>query len=65
VVWCPKYRRRLLDGRVAVALWSSSFFVASVDSAVSANTAEQYINTQWERPRTGKGKQEDGSAPGV
>ncbi|MGW2377922.1 IS200/IS605 family transposase [Kitasatospora sp. NPDC001683] len=112
VVWCPKYRRRVLGGRVAVrlrelieqkaaekdresialevmpdhvhlfvkhepkasashvanqfkgftsrvlraefphlkssmpTLWSSSFFVASV-GAVSAETVEKYINTQW------------------
>ncbi|MGW7169044.1 IS200/IS605 family transposase [Streptomyces sp. NPDC054884] len=119
VVWCPKYRRRVLGGRVSVrlrelievkaaekgweiialevmpdhvqlfvkheakasasyvanqfkgftsrvlreefphlksqmpTLWSSSFFVASV-GAVSADTVEQYINTQWERPWTDK-----------
>jgi putative transposase len=116
VVWCPKYRRQVLGGRVAVrlrelieqkatekgweiitlevtpdhihvfvkhrpkssasyvanqfkgftsrvlreefphlksrmpTLWSSSFFVASV-GAVSADTVEKYISTQWERPR--------------
>jgi REP-associated tyrosine transposase len=94
VVWCPKYRRRVLGGRVAVRLrelieakaaekgweiiatrvlrsefphlksqmptpWSSSFFVASV-GAVSADTVEKYINTQWERPWTKK--QEEGQA---
>ncbi|WP_261989550.1 IS200/IS605 family transposase [Streptomyces sp. uw30] len=31
-------------------LWSSSYFAASV-GAVSAATVENYINTQWERPR--------------
>jgi putative transposase len=117
VVWCPKYRRRVLGGRVAVrlreliearasergweivalevmpdhvhlfvkhepkasvsyvanqfkgftsrvlreefphlkssmpTLWSSSFFVASV-GAVSADTVQRYIDTQWERPWT-------------
>lgn len=122
VVWCPKYRRRVLGGRVAVrlrelieqkaadkdweiialevmpdhvdlfvkhepkasasyvanqfkgftsrvlrsefphlksrmpTLWSSSFFVASV-GAVSADTVEKYINTQWERPWTKKQKE--------
>jgi putative transposase len=45
-------------------LWSSSFSVASV-GAVSADIVEQYTNTQWERPGTGKGKQEDDSAPRV
>ncbi len=125
VVWCPKYRRRVLGGQVAVrlrelieakatekdwevialevmpdyvhlfvkhgpkasasyvanqfkgftsrvlreefphlrsqmpTLWSSSFFVATV-GAVSANTVEQYINTQWERPRTDKRKEGEG-----
>jgi putative transposase len=117
VVWCPKYRRKVLGGRVAVrlrelieakaaekgweiialevmpdhvhlfvkhgpkasasyvanqfkgftsrvlreefphlksqmpTLWSSSFFVASV-GAVSADTIQRYIETQWERPWT-------------
>jgi putative transposase len=32
-------------------LWSSSFFVASV-GAVSADTVQRYIDTQWERPWT-------------
>ncbi|MCT9009170.1 IS200/IS605 family transposase [Streptomyces rhizosphaerihabitans] len=130
VVWCPKYRRRVLGGRVAVrlrelieakavergweiialevmpdhvhvfvkhgpkasasyvanqfkgftsrvlreefphlksqmpTLWSSSFFVASV-GAVSADTVEQYINTQWERPWTNKRKNEEDRAPCV
>ncbi|MCX5008853.1 IS200/IS605 family transposase [Streptomyces sp. NBC_00638] len=124
VVWCPKYRRRVLGGRVAVrlreltegkavekgweiialevmpdhvhlvvkhepkasasyvanqfkgftsrvlreefphlksqmpTLWSSSFFVASV-GAVSADTVEQYINTQWECPWTNKRKKNE------
>ena len=114
VVWCPKYRRRVLGGRVAARLrelieakatergWEiiagevmadhvhlvvkhepkasasyvvnqfegytsrvlreefaqlrsrmptlwSSFFVASV-GAVSADTVQRYIDTQWERP---------------
>ena len=30
-------------------LWSSSLFVASV-GAVSADTVQRYIDTQWERP---------------
>ncbi len=30
-------------------LWSSSFLVASV-GAVSAETVQRYIDTQWERP---------------
>lgn len=117
VVWCPKYRRSVLGGRVAArleelirrkadekaweiialevmpdhvhlfvkahpkdspshianqlkgftsrvlraefshlrsrlpTLWSSSFFVASV-GAVSADTVQRYIDTQWERPWT-------------
>ena len=38
-------------------LWSSSFFVASV-GAVSADTVEKYIDTQWERPGTKKQKEE-------
>jgi putative transposase len=38
-------------------LWSSSFFVASV-GAVSADTVEKYINTQWERPWTKKQEEE-------
>lgn len=116
VVWCPKYRRPVLDGRVAArlkelilakadereweivmldvapdrvhlmvkhdpkssashvanqfkgftsrvlrqefphlrsklpTLWSSSYFAASV-GVVSAETVQQYIDTQWERPR--------------
>lgn len=115
VVWCPKYRRPVLGGRVAArldelirtktdekgwevvalevmpdhvhlfvkhdpkssasyvanqfkaftsrvlreefprlksrlpTLWSSSYFAASV-GAVSADTVQQYIDTQWERP---------------
>ena len=130
VVWRPKYRRRVLGGRVAVrlrelieakaaekgweitalevmpdhvhlsvkhepkasasyganqfkgctsrvlrqefphlksrmpTLWSSSFFVASA-GAVSADTVEKYINTQWERPRTKKQKEDNGRASGV
>ncbi|MGY1498049.1 IS200/IS605 family transposase [Streptomyces sp. QTS52] len=131
VVWCPKYRRRVLGGRVAVrlrelievkaaerdweiialevmpdhvhlfvkhepkasasyvanqfkgftsrvlreefphlksqmpTLWSSSFFVASV-GAVSADTVEQYIDTQWERPDKRTKKPEgDAGAPRV
>jgi putative transposase len=130
VVWCPKYRRRVLGGRVAVrlrelieqkatereweiialevmpdhvhlfvkhdakssasyvanqfkgftsrvmreefphlkssmpTLWSSSYFAASV-GAVSANTVEKYINTQWERPLTKKGKEGTDGAPRV
>jgi putative transposase len=130
VVWCPKYRRRVLGGRVAVrlrelieakaaekgweiialevmpdhvhlfvkhgpkasasyvanqfkgftsrvlrsefphlksqmpTLWSSSFFVASV-GAVSADTVEKYINTQWERPWTKKQKEDAERAPRV
>lgn len=114
VVWCPKYRRRVLGGRVAErldelirqkaaergwtvvalevmpdhvhlfvkhdpkasasyvanqfkgfssrvlreefphlrsqlpTLWSSSYFAATVGS-VSAETVQQYIDTQWER----------------
>lgn len=39
-------------------LWSSSFFVASV-GALSADTVEQYINTQWERPWTNKRKKKE------
>ncbi|MCZ0986857.1 IS200/IS605 family transposase [Streptomyces diastatochromogenes] len=31
-------------------LWSSSYFAASV-GAVSAETVQRYIDTQWERPR--------------
>ncbi|WP_406368479.1 IS200/IS605 family transposase [Streptomyces sp. NBC_00647] len=124
VVWCPKYRRRVLGGRVAVrlrelieakaaekgweiialevmpdhvhlfvrhepkafasyvanqfkgftsrvlreefphlksqmpTLWSSSFFVALV-GAVSADTVEKYIDTQWERPWTNKRKKKE------
>lgn len=115
VVWCPKYRRPVLGGRVAErldelirakadergweivtlevmpdqvhlfvkhdpkssasyvanqfkgltsrvlraefphlksrmpTLWSSSYFAVSV-GAMSAETVEEYINTQWERP---------------
>ncbi|MFE1935969.1 IS200/IS605 family transposase [Streptomyces sp. NPDC059474] len=115
VVWCPKYRRPVLGGRVAArldelirqkaeergweiialevmpdhvhlfvkhdpkasasyvanqfkgftsrvlraefphlksklpTLWSSSYFAASV-GAVSADTVQKYIETQWERP---------------
>jgi putative transposase len=115
VVWCPKYRRPVLGGRVAErleelirakaeergweiialevmpdhvhlfvkhdpkssasyvanqfkgftsgvlraefphlksrmpTLWSSSYFAASV-GAVSADTVQKYIDTQWERP---------------
>lgn len=115
VVWCPKYRRPVLGGRVAArleelirqkaaakdweiitlevmpdhvhlfvkahpkdspshianqfkgftsrvlrgefphlrsqlpTLWSSSYFAASV-GAVSADTVQRYIDTQWERP---------------
>jgi putative transposase len=30
-------------------LWSSSYFAASV-GAVSAQTVQKYIDTQWERP---------------
>lgn len=48
-------------------LWSSSFFVASV-GAVSADTVEKYINTQWERPWTKTQKEREGvgeRAPGV
>ena len=30
-------------------LWSSSYFAASV-GAVSAETVQRYIDTQWERP---------------
>jgi putative transposase len=45
-------------------LWSSSFFVASV-GAVSADTIEKYINTQWERPWTNKQKQDAERAPRV
>ncbi|MYT33004.1 transposase [Streptomyces sp. MspMP-M5] len=40
-------------------LWSSSFFLASV-GAVSADTVEKYINTQWERPWAKE--QEEGKA---
>jgi putative transposase len=36
-------------------LWSSSFFVASV-GAVSADTVQRYIDTQWERPWAKKEK---------
>ncbi|MET8132601.1 IS200/IS605 family transposase [Streptomyces sp. NPDC005251] len=132
VVWCPKYRRRVLDGQVAVrlrelietkatekgwevmalevkpdhvhlfvkhgpkasasyvanqfkgvtshvlreefphlrsqmpTLWSSSFFVASA-GAVSADSIEQYIDTQWERSSTKKQKEQEegGRAPRV
>jgi putative transposase len=118
VVWCPKYRRPVLGGRVATrldelirdradekgweivalevmpdhvhlfvkhdpkssasyvanqfkgftsrvlreefphlksrlpTLWSSSYFAASV-GAVSADTVQRYIDTQWERPTKG------------
>lgn len=130
VVWCSKYRRRVLGGRVGVrlreliearaaekgwrvvslevmpdhvhvfvrhgpkasasyvanqfkgytsrvlreefphlrsrmpTLWSSSFFVASV-GAVSADTVQDYIDTQWERPGSQKAEEEGVSAPGV
>ncbi|MFF4259217.1 IS200/IS605 family transposase [Streptomyces sp. NPDC001663] len=130
VVWCPKYRRRILGGRVAVrlrelieakaaekgweiialevmpdhvdlsvrpepkasasymanqfkgftsrvlrqefphlksrmpTLWSSSFFVASV-GAVSADTVQQYIDTQGERPWTKRQREGNGCASGV
>ncbi|MCG3041883.1 IS200/IS605 family transposase [Streptomyces fenghuangensis] len=123
IVWCPKYRRPVLEGRVAArleelirakadergwrivafevmsdhvhlfvqhdpkssasyvanqfkgftsrvlreefphlrsrmpTLWSSSYFAASA-GALSADTVEKYIDTQWERPRKKKG---DGS----
>jgi len=129
VVWCPKYRRRVLGGRVAArlrelieqkatekgweiialevmpdhvhlfvrheptasassvanrftgypsrvpreefphprsrmpTLWSSSFFVASV-GAVSADTVQRYIDTQWERPWA-KEEKEGPNAPRV
>ena len=129
VVWCPKYRRRVLGGRVAArlrelieqkatekgweiiagevmpdhvhlvvkhepkasasyvanqfkgytsrvlreefphlrsrmpTLWSSSFVVASV-GAVSADTVQRYIDTQWERPWAKKEK-EGPNAPRV
>jgi putative transposase len=39
-------------------LWSSSYFAASV-GAVSAETVQRYIDTQWERPW--KKTKEDGS----
>ncbi|GAB3000085.1 IS200/IS605 family transposase [Streptomyces pseudoechinosporeus] len=124
VVWCPKYRRPVLGGRVAArldelirakadergweivalevmpdhvhlfvkhdakssasyvanqfkgftsrvlrtefphlksqlpTLWSSSYFAASA-GAVSAQTVQRYIDTQWERP--GKKNREDGA----
>jgi putative transposase len=45
-------------------LWSSSFFVASV-GAVSADTVEKYINTQWERPWTKKQKEKQKRHGGV
>ena len=45
------------------ALWSSSFFVASV-GAVSADTVQRYIDTQWERPGAKKEK-EGPNAPRV
>jgi putative transposase len=35
-------------------LWSSSYFAASV-GAVSAETVQRYIDTQWERPWKKKG----------
>ena len=129
VVWCPKYRRRVLGGRVAArlrelieqkatekgweiiavevmpdhvhlfvkhepkasasyvanqfkgytsrvlreefphlrsrmpTLWSSSLFVASV-GAVSADTVQRYIDTQWERPWA-KEEKEGPNAPRV
>jgi putative transposase len=44
-------------------LWSSSFFVASV-GAVSADTVQRYIDTQWERPGATKEK-EGKSAPRI
>jgi putative transposase len=36
-------------------LWSSSYFAASV-GAVSADTVQRYIDTQWERPWKKKGE---------
>jgi REP element-mobilizing transposase RayT len=51
VVWCPKYRRRVLREEFPhlrsrlPTLWSSSFLVASV-GAVSADTVQRYIDTQ-------------------
>ena len=44
-------------------LWSSSLFVASV-GAVSADTVQRYIDTQWERPWAKKEK-EGPNAPRV
>ncbi|WP_028649398.1 IS200/IS605 family transposase [Nocardiopsis sp. CNT312] len=40
----PRLRSRL------PTLWSSSYFAASA-GAVSAETVQRYIDTQWERPR--------------
>jgi putative transposase len=47
----PALKRRL------PTLWSRSFFVATV-GAVSAETVQKYIDTQWERPW-----RKDGAAP--
>ena len=44
-------------------LWSSSLFVASV-GAVSADTVQRYIDTQWERP-LGEGAGGGPNAPRV
>jgi putative transposase len=128
VVWCPKYRRPVLGGRVAErleelirqkagergweivalevmpdhvhlfvkhgpknsasyvanqckgftsrvlrsefphlksrmpTLWSSSYFAASA-GAVSSETVQRYIDTQWERPRKKDQKARSRSAP--
>ncbi|GAA3118079.1 hypothetical protein GCM10020001_042510 [Nonomuraea salmonea] len=59
VVWCPKYRRPVLGGRVKdlrfrlPTLWSRSCLVAMV-GAVSAETVRRCIETQYERaPKAG------------
>ncbi|MBB6001027.1 transposase [Streptomonospora salina] len=37
-------------------LWSASYFAASV-GAVSADTVQRHIDTQWQRPRKKGGEQ--------
>ena len=54
VVWCPKYRSRLLRGQAEFpwltrqkVLWPKSYFVASV-GYVSEETVRRYIEHQWD-----------------
>ena len=62
IVWCPKYRRRVLVGpvadrlrelRLAKAAGRGSCFVASV-GRVSEETIRRYIDEQTSRPTRGR-----------